>query len=220
MNWQTWDLKLCAQSKNLEIRKAAISIIGELSTVAEKSFLENKDLERILLTGIGSRSNRVRGASVWAAGRWADEGLIKSLIQNGVKEKLRNCRDDYHRVHVFYHDEQRWKERSVGGIAGDVLKKFDRSRPILSPPCKSDYRTAYFITKSFVEQLHQSELQEARKTVIHLEEFVCGSILETVQNQRDYLDLCLHDGIDEISDEFVNEAELLKETVLCKVMAK
>jgi len=212
------DLKLCAQSKDLEIRKAAISIIGELSTVTEKSFLENKDLEWILLTGIGSRSNRVRGASVWAAGRWADEGLIKSLIQNGVKEKLRNCRDDRHRVHVFYHDERRWKERSIGGIAADVLTKFDTPRPVLSPPCKSDYRTAYFIAKNFAEQLRCNKLQEARKTVIHLEQFVCGLILEMVQNQRDYLDFCFQDEIDGIPDECVNDAELLKETVLCKAM--
>ncbi|MDG6249438.1 tetratricopeptide repeat protein [Methanocalculus sp.] len=215
------DLKQSAQSRNLEIRKAAISLIGELSTVSDKSFLENKDLERILISGIGSRSNRVRGASIWAVGRWADAGIATSLIRSGVKEAMRNCRDDHTNVHVFYHSELRWKQRSIGGIADDVLKKLDE--PTAAPddlaPCEADYRTAYFVVNSYVEHLAQSELHEARKKVVHLEQFVCGPTLEVVRYQRDHLDLYIQQEIDEIPEEFVNEAELLKEEILRRALA-
>ncbi len=212
------DLKICAQSKNLEICKAAISVIGELSTVTEKSFLENKDLERILLTGISSQSNRVKGASVWAVGRWVEAGHTRSLTPNVVKDKLRNCREDRNKVHVFYHSEQQWKQRSIGGIAGDVLKKFDTSSPTPLPSSKSDYQTAYFIAKGYVDELHRNELQNARKSVVHLEQLVSASILADVQKQRGYLEFYLQQGIEDVSEELVNMAEKSKEMIHAKAM--
>ncbi|KAF1078118.1 tetratricopeptide repeat protein [Methanogenium sp. MK-MG] len=212
------DLKLCAQSRNPEIRKAAISIIGELSTVTDKSFLENKDLERILITGIGSKRNRVRGASVWAIGRWVDAGLSKTFTRNGAKDLLKTCYNDQHKVHVFYHNEKNWKQRSIGGIAGDVLKKFDSSRPVPTQSSKSDYQTAYFIAKGYVDELHRNELQNACKSVVHLEHLVSGSILSDVQKQRGILEYYLKQEIEGIPEEFENMAEISKEMILVKTM--
>lgn len=212
------DLKMCAQSRNLEVCKAAISVIGELATVTQKSFLENKDLEQILLKGLSSRSNRVRGASVWAIGRWIDAGIDQGFTRNGVKEQLKECRKDTVRVHVFDHNERRWKERSIGGIAGVVLKKFDTPLPPSPESSKSDYKTAYFIAISYVNALQQNQLQNARESGIHLERVVSDSILQDVKKQRDLLDLYSRQGIDEIPGEFVDEAGLLKEAIHAKAM--
>ena len=211
-------LKQCAQSDNLEVRKAAISIIGELSTATDKSFLANRNLEQILLTGISSQSNRVRGASVWAVGKWVDAGLSQSLIQNGVKDKLRNCCDDQHQVHVFSHSERRWEKRSIGGIAEGVLKKFNAScsTPVMSH--KSDYREAYSHAREFVMHLKGKKLLEARITIVHLETCVSGPILTEVQKQRDNLDYYLQNDIDEISDKYLKDAVILQEMILAKAM--
>ncbi len=226
------DLKRCAQEKDLEVRKAAVSIIGELSSVRDKSFLQQKDLEKVLLTCIGSSSNRVRGAAIWAAGLWADAGYAPTLIQTGVKEAIRKNLDDRTMVHVFNHSENRWKERSIGGIADDVLKRIaNSSKPVPPKPDAlekiivpadqgspgPDYRTAYFVAQNLVEHLRQNALLEARKSAIHLEEFVCGDILDKVQQIREHLRICIAEGIDEI--EFLaDDVELLKEDILRKAM--
>ncbi|MFA7168877.1 MAG: tetratricopeptide repeat protein [Sphaerochaetaceae bacterium] len=226
------DLKRCAQEKNLEIRKAAVSIIGELSKVQDKSFLQQKDLEKVLLASIGSRSNRVRGAAIWAAGLWADAGCAPMLIQVGVKEAVRNNLDDRTMVHVFNHSEHRWEERSIGWIADDVLKRIvTPPKPIPSKPDTPeiiavpadqgspgpDYRTAYFVAQNLVEHLRQGDLLEARKSALHLEEFVCGDIFEGLQQIKERLRFCSDEGIDEV-ESLADDAELLKEDILREAM--
>lgn len=226
------DLKRCAQEKDLEIRKAAVSIIGELSNVRDKSFLQQKDLEKVLLTCIGSRSNRVRGAAIWAAGLWADAGYAPMLIQVGVKEAIRDSLDDRAMVHVFSHSEHRWKERSIGRIADDVLQRIATSSnpmpPKLDPREKiavpadqgsprPDYRTAYFVAQSLAEHLRQNDLLEARKSAIHLEVFVRGDILEKLQQVREHLRFYSEEGIDEI-ESLADDVELLKEDILREAM--
>jgi len=226
------DLKRCAQEKDLEIRKAAVSIIGELSTVRDRSFLQQKDLEKVLLGCIGSKSNRVRGAAIWAAGLWADAGYAPMLIQAGLKEAIRWHRDDRARVHVFNHSEHRWVERSIGGIADDVLKKITvSSHPIPSKPDTPeiiavpadqgspgpDYRTAYFVAQNLVEHLRRGDLLEARKSALHLEEFVRGGILENLKQTREHLRFYSDEGIDEI-ESLADDVELLKEDILREAM--
>jgi len=226
------DLKRCAQEKDLEIRKAAVSIIGELSNVHDKSFLQQKDLEKVLLASIGSRSNRVRGAAIWAAGLWADAGCAPMLIQVGVKEAVRNNLDDRTMVHVFNHSEHRWEERSIGWIADDVLKRIvTPPKPIPSKPDTPeiiavpadqgspgpDYRTAYFVAQNLVEHLRQGDLLEARKSALHLEEFVCGDIFEGLQQIKERLRFCSDEGIDEV-ESLADDAELLKEDILREAM--
>lgn len=226
------DLKRCAQEKDLEIRKAAVSIIGELSKVYDKSFLQQKDLEKVLLTSIGSRSNRVRGAAIWAAGLWADAGCASTLIQAGVREAIRWHRHDGARVHVFDHSERRWVERPIAGIVDDVLKKIaDSSHPIPSKPAAPEiiavpadqgssgpeYRTAYFVAQNLVEHLRQGDLLEARKSALHLEEFVCGDILEGLQQIKERLRFCSDEGIDEV-ESLADDVELLKEDILREAM--
>lgn len=228
------DLKRCAQEKDLEVRKAAVSIIGELSNVRDKSFLQQKDLEKVLLTCIGSRSNRVRGAAIWAAGLWADAGYAPTLIQAGVKDAIRWHLDDHAMVHVFDRRELRWKERSVGRIADDVLKRIAvSSHPIPSKPdtpeiiavpadqgsLGPDYRTAYFVAQNLVEHLRQGDLLEARKSALHLEEFVCGDILEKLKQTREHLRFYSDEGIDEI-ESLADDVELLKEDILREAMRR
>nr|WP_303714671.1 tetratricopeptide repeat protein [Methanoculleus marisnigri] len=227
------DLKRCAQEKDLEIRKAAVSIIGELSKVRDKSFLQQKDLEKVLLTCIGSRSNRVRGAAIWAAGLWADAGCAPMLIQAGVKEAIRNNLDDRTRVHVFNHSEHRWIERSIGGIAGDVLKKIVASpdpvppKPdtpeeivVLADPGspEPDYRTAYFVAQNLVEHLRQRDRLEARKSAIHLEVFVRGDILEKLQQVSEHLRFYIDEDLDNEIESLADDVELLKENILREAM--
>ena len=226
------DLKRCAQEKDLEIRKAAVSIIGELSNIRDKSFLQQKDLEKVLLMCIGSRSNRVRGAAIWAAGLWADAGYAPTLIQTGVKEAIRNNLDDRAMVHVFNHSELRWKERSIGRIADDVLKRIaasshpmtlkpDAPEKITVPADQGslgpDYRTAYFVAQNLVEHLRQGDLLEARKSALHLDEFVCGDILEKLKQTREHLRFYSDEGIDEI-ESLADDVELLKEDILREAM--
>jgi len=215
------NLKRCALEKNLEVRKAAVSIIGELSNQQDKSFLQQKDLEKILLMCIGSKSNRVRGAAIWAAGLWVDAGYAPTLIQAGVKEAVESCLGDHTKVHVFNHSERRWKKRSIGGIADDVLKKIiapPEPLPSDPAPCESDYRTAYFVAQNLANHLHQNDLLEARKCAIHLEGFVCGDILERVLRIREQLRFCADEAISAISGDFTDEMEMLKEDILREAM--
>ena len=226
------DLKQCAQEKDLEIRKAAISIIGELSNVRDKSFLQQKDLENVLLTCIGSQSNRVRGAAIWAAGQWADAGYASTLIQAGVKETIRWHLDGRAMVRVFDHSEHRWVERSIGEIADDVLKRITTSsNPVPPKPDalekivvptgprspEPDYRTAYFVAQNLVEHLRQNDLLKARKSAIHLEVFVHGDILEKLQQVSEHLRFYSDESIDEI-ESLADDVELLKEDILREAM--
>ncbi|MDD2233143.1 MAG: tetratricopeptide repeat protein [Sphaerochaetaceae bacterium] len=231
------DLKRCAQEKDLEIRKAAVSIIGELSNVHDKSLLQQKDLEKVLLMCIGSRSNRVRGASIWAAGLWADAGYTPALIRVGAKEAIRSNLGDRTIVHVFNHSEHRWKERSIGWIADDVVKRIvtptkptpsnpDASEVITVPADQGspgpDYRTAYFVAQSLVEHLRQGDLLEARKSALHLEEFVCGDILEELQQIKEHLRFCrdedIIDVVEFLAESLADDVELLKEDILREAM--
>lgn len=215
------DLKQCAQDRDRDIQRAAVSIIGELSNVSDKSFLQQKDLEKILLACIGSESKRVRGAAIWAAGQWMDGGHVSVLLQAGVKEAIGGHLDNSARVYVFDHSEHRWKQRSIGGVANEVLKKFATPPESPSPgliPCRPDYRTAYFVAQNLVNHLHQGDILEARKSVVHLEEFVCGGILEMVHRIRERLLFQSEVEIDEVSGDFADEVEMLKEDILREAM--
>ncbi|WP_255333482.1 tetratricopeptide repeat protein [Methanocalculus taiwanensis] len=214
-------LKLSARDSNLEIRKAAVSIIGLLSKTRDKAFLEKKDLEKILLICVNSRSNRVRGAAIWAAGIWADEGLGQLLIQAGVKDAIQSLLNDRSRVHVFYDNEHRWKERSIGCISKDVIEKLtQKPQANVIDPCKPDYRTAYFISQNLLQALEKNNLIKAQAFIIHLEDVVCEEILKEVGQKRDLLLLCIDEGINSVGDEFINEVNLLKEKIHRKAMRK
>ena len=154
------------------------------------------------------------------------------LIQVGVKEAVRNNLDDRTMVHVFNHSEHRWKERSIGWIADDVLKrivtppKLIPSKPdipeIIAVPAdqgspRPDYRTAYFVAQNLVEHLRQGDLLEARKSALHLEEFVCGDNLEELQQIKERLHFCSDEGIDEV-ESLADDVELLKEDILREAM--
>jgi tetratricopeptide (TPR) repeat protein len=215
------DLKQCAQDRDRDIRRAAVSIIGELSNVSDKSFLQQKDLEKILLTCIGSESKRVRGAAIWAAGQWMDGDHANVLLQAGVKEAIRDHLDDGAGVYVFDHSEHRWKQRSIGGVANEVLKKIAAPPEPPSPgpaPCRPDYRTAYFVAQNLVNHLRWGDLLEARKSVVHLEGFVCGGILERVHCIRERLLFQIKVGIDEVPGGFADEVDMLKEDILREAM--
>jgi len=149
-----------------------------------------------------------------------------------LKEAIRWHRDDRARGHVFNHSEHRWVERSIGGIADDVLKKITvSSHPIPSKPDTPeiiavpadqgspgpDYRTAYFVAQNLVEHLRRGDLLEARKSALHLEEFVRGGILENLKQTREHLRFYSDEGIDEI-ESLADDVELLKEDILREAM--
>lgn len=98
-----------------------------------------------------------------------------------------------------------------------AMKTGDVSR-FSSSAAKCDYKTAYHIACSLVDCSRNKEWQKARGKVIHLETHVSGSILDDVQKLRKNLDIYRTEQIEEIGNDFVNDAEDLKEMIHAKAM--